>query len=148
MTNQTFIDVEKIMQLIPHRYPMLMVDRILEVKPNGLVALKNVSINEEFFSGHFPNHPVFPGVLTIEAMAQAAAIFVMNSEDIDPKTKVVYFMSIEEATFRKPIVPGDAIHLHIEKIKNRGAVWKMQGEAKVDGARVANATFTAMIVDK
>lgn len=148
MTIHNFLDVEKIMQLIPHRYPMLMVDRILEVNSDGLIALKNVSMNEDLFNGHFPSHPVFPGVLTVEAMAQAAAIFVMNSEDIDPKTKVVYFMSIEEATFRKPIIPGDAIHLHIKKIKNRGAVWKMQGEAKVDGVRVADAKFTAMIVDK
>jgi 3-hydroxyacyl-[acyl-carrier-protein] dehydratase len=142
------LDINKIMEMLPHRYPMLLVDRILEISDNGLVALKNITMNEEFFLGHFPGHPVFPGVLIIEAMAQAAAVFVTQSQSIDPKKKVVYFMSIEEAAFRKPVTPGDAMHLHIEKLKNRGNIWKMQGEAKVDGVRVANATFSAMIVDK
>lgn len=144
------IDINSIMKMLPHRYPLLMVDRILEITPDtGIVGLKNVSINEEFFNGHFPGHPVMPGVLIIEAMAQAAGIFVMsNSKDIDPSEHVVYFMSIEEAQFRKPVVPGDALHLHITKIKNRGTVWKMKGEARVDGQRVANAIFSAMIIKK
>jgi 3-hydroxyacyl-[acyl-carrier-protein] dehydratase len=148
--NNIKIDINGIMKLLPHRYPMLLVDRILEITPdNGVVALKNVTINEDFFNGHFPGHPVMPGVLIIEAMAQAAGIFVMaNSKDIDPDKFVVYFMSIEEAQFRKPVVPGDALHLHIEKIKNRGAVWKMKGEARVNGQRVANAIFSAMIIKK
>lgn len=144
------VDIKGIMKMLPHRYPLLLVDRILEITPDtGIVGLKNVSINEEFFNGHFPGHPVMPGVLIIEAMAQAAGIFVMsNSKDIEPSKHVVYFMSIEEAQFRKPVVPGDALHLHITKIKNRGSVWKMKGEARVDGQRVANAIFSAMIIKK
>lgn len=136
------------MKLLPHRFPMLLIDRVVDMTPGeGITALKNVTINEDFFNGHFPNHPIMPGVLIIEAMAQAAGVFVMSSsKDMDPKHHVVYFMSIEEAQFRKPVVPGDSLYLHIETIKNRGNVWKMKGEAKVDGQRVANAVFSAMIV--
>lgn len=142
--------VEEIMSMLPHRYPMLLVDRVIEVSNDSeVVALKNVTINEDFFNGHFPGHPVMPGVLIVEAMAQAAGIFVLcNSPEIDPQNSVVYFMSIEEAKFRKPVVPGDQLFLHINKIQSRGNVWKMRGEAKVDGKRVADATFTAMIVSK
>mgnify|MGYP003510331789 CR=1 FL=1 len=148
--SNALMHVEKIMKMLPHRYPLLMVDRVVSIEGDkGIVALKNVTINEEFFTGHFPSHPVMPGVLIIEAMAQAAGIFVIhNTPDIDPEKKVVYFMSIEEAQFRKPVVPGDSLYLHVEKVKNRGNVWKMKGEAKVDGQRVANAVFSAMIVDK
>ncbi|MCE2992560.1 MAG: 3-hydroxyacyl-ACP dehydratase FabZ [Candidatus Jidaibacter sp.] len=144
------IDINGIMKMLPHRYPLLLVDRILEINSDiGIVGSKNVSINEQFFNGHFPGHPIMPGVLIIEAMAQAAGIFVMsNSKELNPAEHVVYFMSIEEAQFRKPVVPGDCLHLHITKIKNRGAVWKMKGEARVDGQRVANAIFSAMIVKK
>lgn len=143
------IEAKDIMNMLPHRYPMLLVDRVLSWDDENLVALKNVSINENFFNGHFPGHPIMPGVLIIEAMAQAAGILVMKaSKDIDPATKVVYFMSIEHAAFRKPVLPGDTMHLHIKKIKNRTNVWKMSGEAMVDGWKVADATFTAMIVDK
>ncbi len=148
MSENSKIDISGIMELLPHRYPMLLVDRILEITPDtGIIALKNVTINEDFFNGHFPGHPVMPGVLIIEAMAQAAGIFVMaSSRDLVPSKFVVYFMSIEEAQFRKPVVPGDALHLHIDKLKNRGNVWKMKGEARVNGQRVANAVFSAMIV--
>jgi 3-hydroxyacyl-[acyl-carrier-protein] dehydratase len=148
--NNGAMQVEKIMKMLPHRFPMLMVDRVIEIDGDkGIIALKNVTINEDFFNGHFPSHPVMPGVLIIEAMAQAAGIFVIhNTSNVDPEKKVVYFMSIEEAQFRKPVVPGDALYLHVEKVKNRGNVWKMKGEARVDGQRVANATFSAMIVDK
>lgn len=142
------LDIGKIMELIPHRYPLLMVDRIIDISENSIVGLKNITINEHIFAGHFPGHPVFPGVLIIEAMAQTAAVFVTHKLKINPNEKVVYFMSIEEAAFRKPVIPGDMLHLHIETIKNRGNIWKMQGEAKVAGARVANAVFSAMIVDK
>lgn len=142
--------VEEIMQMLPHRYPMLLVDRVVEISDDReVIALKNVSINEDYFNGHFPGHPVMPGVLIVEAMAQAAGIFVLcNSPEIDPKNSLVYFMSIEEAKFRKPVVPGDQLMLHISKIQSRGNVWKMKGEARVDGVRVADATFSAMIVGK
>lgn len=142
------LDINQIMQMLPHRYPMLMVDKVIEISDNSLVAVKNITINEGVFSGHFPGHPVFPGVLIIEAMAQAAGVYVIHKKNIDPQKNVVYFMSIEDAAFRKPVLPGDSMHLHIEILKNRGKIWKMQGEAKVDGVRVANAIFSAMIVDK
>jgi 3-hydroxyacyl-[acyl-carrier-protein] dehydratase len=144
------IAINDILKVIPHRYPMLLVDRVLQIDPlKGIVALKNVTINEGFFNGHFPNHPVMPGVLIIEAMAQTAAVFVIKScPDIDRENHVVYFMSIEEAQFRKPVIPGDSLHLHVEKIRSRGNVWKMKGEAKVNSVRVANAIFSAMIVKK
>jgi 3-hydroxyacyl-[acyl-carrier-protein] dehydratase len=150
MANKQVINVDTIMKMIPHRYPMLMVDKIVEVhEEKGIVGLKNVTINEEFFLGHFPSHPVMPGVLIIEAMAQTAGIYVIhNTPNIDPEKTVVYFMSIDEAQFRKPVVPGDSLYLHVEKVKSRGNVWKMKGEARVEGQRVANAVFTAMIVDK
>lgn len=108
MENNAILNVNTIMKMLPHRYPMLMVDRIVEVKgEEGIVGLKNVTINEEFFLGHFPSHPVMPGVLIIEAMAQTAGIYVIhNTPNIDPEKTVVYFMSIEEAQFRKPVVPG------------------------------------------
>lgn len=147
--DSNLMDIKRITQMLPHRYPMLLVDKVLEFNDEGLVAIKNVTINEQYFNGHFPGHPIMPGVLIIEAMAQAAGLFVMYySKDIDPANKVVYFMSIEHAAFRKPVVPGDTMHLHIKKIKNRSNVWKMSGEAKVNGVRVADAAFTAMIVDK
>lgn len=144
------MDIREVLELLPHRYPILLVDRVLEIsKEKGIKALKNVTINEDIFNGHFPGHPVMPGVLIIEALAQAAGIYVMSSESkLDPKEHIVYFMSIEEAQFRKPVIPGDALILEVEVIKNRGKVWKMKGEAKVNGQRVANATFSAMIVEK
>ncbi len=145
------INIEKIMSLIPHRYPLLLVDKVVEfVKDESLIAVKNVTINENFFNGHFPGYPIMPGVLIVEAIAQAAGIFVMlnsNEEDVQ-KNKVVYFMSIEEAHFRKPVVPGDTLHLHVEKIRNRGNVWKMKGEARVEGVRVTDVFFSAMFVDR
>ncbi len=143
------LNIEKIMEIIPHRYPLLLVDRIVEMHPDeGAVALKNVTINEDFFNGHFPGKPIMPGVLIIEAMAQASAAFVIITMGVATEGKLVYFMSIDEAHFRKPVVPGDTLYLHIQKIRSRGNVWKMKGEARVDGIRVANAVFSAMVVDK
>ncbi len=135
--------------MLPHRYPMLLVDRVVEYKDDSIVALKNVTINENFFNGHFPDAPIMPGVLIIESMAQAAGIYVINSlKGVNTDGKLVYFMSIEEAHFRKPVVPGDTLYLHVSKIKSRGNVWKMKGEARVDGQRVADAIFSAMIIDR
>jgi 3-hydroxyacyl-[acyl-carrier-protein] dehydratase len=140
--------IEHIMKILPHRYPMLLVDRIIEVTPNeSAIALKNVTINESQFMGHFPGKPIMPGVLIIEAMAQAAASFVGAGEE-NPEEKLVYFMSIESARFRKPVVPGDSMYLHVSLIKRRGNVWKVKGEAKVDGMIVADSEFTAMTVEK
>lgn len=143
------IDINRIIQMIPHRYPILLVDRILEVKGGeSAVALKNVTMNEPHFQGHFPGFPVMPGVLIVEAMAQTAAVVVVEALGKKAEGKVVFFMSIEEAKFRKPVVPGDAMHLHIQKAHSRGNVWKFEGRAIVDGNLHAEATFSAMIVDK
>lgn len=142
------LDVRGIMKMIPHRYPFLLVDRLLSFAPGqGAVGLKNVTINENFFNGHFPEFPVMPGVLIVEAMAQTAALFVVKMLGDAASGKLVYFMTIDNARFRKPVVPGDSLHIHITKLKNRQNVWKFQGEAKVDGHLCAEAVFSAMIVD-
>lgn len=149
--NKSFstLQVTKIMELIPHRYPFLLIDRLLEVKAGGgAIALKNVTINENFFVGHFPSHPVMPGVLIIEAMAQAAAAFITLDQGLHSSDKVIYFMSIENAKFRKPVIPGDALYLHVSKIQGRQNVCKMRGEARVDEVVVAEAVFSAMLVDR
>ena len=142
------IDINRIMQLIPHRYPFLLIDRIVELVPDvRAVGVKNVTYNEPFFQGHFPKHPIMPGVLVIESMAQTAAVMVMETLQRNAEGVVVYFMSIDEARFRKPIVPGDSVHIHVEKQRQRGNVWKFKGEAKVGGTLMAEAVFTAMIVE-
>ena len=146
---ESVIDINRIMEMIPHRYPILLVDRVLKIKPGeGAIALKNVSMNEPHFAGHFPGHPVMPGVLIVEAMAQTAALVVVEALGDNAQGRVVYFMTIENARFRKPVTPGDALHIHVDKIKTRGAVWKFKGVAKVDEQVVAEATFSAMITDK
>ena len=143
------IDAKRIMEMIPHRYPFLLIDRVLDVVPNeSALALKNVTINENFFQGHFPGAPVMPGVLIIEAMAQTAAALVVHSAGKELEGKLVYFMAIDEAKFRKPVVPGDQLHISVTKQQNRRNVWKFQGEAKVDGVLCAEAVVTAMIMDK
>lgn len=145
---ETDIDVNRVMELIPHRYPFLMVDKIEEIELGvKAVGIKNVSINENFFQGHFPTRPVFPGVLIIESMAQTAGCLVVATLGKEAEGKLVYFMTIDDARFRKPVVPGDQIKIHVEKSRNRGPVWKFTGAAKVDGVLVAEATFSAMIVD-
>ena len=143
------IEVERIMRMIPHRYPFLMIDRVVDVVADRTaVGIKNVSINEYFFEGHVPGHAVMPGVLLIEAMAQTAAVFVVHTLGPDAEGKLVYFMSIEHAKFRRPVVPGDQLHVHVTKERNRGPVWKLRGEVKVNGIVVADAAFSAMIRDR
>lgn len=143
------INIVKIMEMIPHRYPILLVDRILESIPGeSAVGLKNVTMNEPHFMGHFPGYPVMPGVLIVEAMAQTAALVVVEFLGEQAKGKVVYFMTIDDARFRRPVVPGDSLHVHVEKIRARGPVWKFKGVAKVGNTVCAEATFSAMITDK
>ncbi len=142
-------DVNRIMQLIPHRYPFLLIDRIKDIVSNkSAVGIKNVSINEEVFQGHFPGHPIFPGVLIIEAMAQTAGCLVVHSLGPSAHDKLVYFMTIDEARFRKPVVPGDQLEVHVVIERSRGPVWKFKGEAKVNGTLHAEAMFSAMIMDR
>lgn len=142
------IDTKRIMEMIPHRYPILLIDRIIQIEPNeSAVGLKNVTINENFFNGHFPGAPVMPGVLIIEAMAQTAAALVVYSGGKELEGKLVYFMAIDNAKFRKPVTPGDTLHIHVTRQQNRHNVWRFQGEAKVNGELCAEAVVTAMIVD-
>jgi 3-hydroxyacyl-[acyl-carrier-protein] dehydratase len=141
-------DIGRIMKLLPHRYPFLLVDRIIDMDgDNSAVGIKNVTINEPFFQGHFPNFPVMPGVLLIEGMAQTAGALCVASlkENYDPQ--VVYFMAIDRARFRRPVLPGDTVHYHMVKRRNRGRVWRFEGKAKVNGQVVAEAEISAMIVD-
>jgi 3-hydroxyacyl-[acyl-carrier-protein] dehydratase len=142
-------DIARIMQAIPHRYPFLLIDRVVDLVPNvSAVGVKNVSVNEHFFQGHFPNHPVMPGVLIIESMAQTAAVLVVETLGDEAAGRVVYFMSIEGAKFRRPVVPGDQLRVHVTKDRNRGNVWKFNAVARVDGVSVAEATYAAMIMLK
>lgn len=143
------IDIEGVMRMIPHRYPFLMIDKIVDLIPgSSATGVKNVSINEPFFQGHFPSRPVMPGVLLIEAMAQTAAVVVVHSLGPTFEGKLVYFMSVESARFRKPVFPGDTLQVHVARQRNRANVWKFSGEAKVDGVLVAEAVYTAMILDE
>lgn len=143
------VDINRIMKLIPHRYPMLLIDRIKDIVPfESATGIKNVTINESFFQGHFPVSPVMPGVLIIEAMAQTAGALVVHSAGVELEGKLVYFMAIDEAKFRKPVIPGDQIHIKVTKIQNRRTVWKFKSEALVDGELCAEAIVTAMIMDK
>jgi 3-hydroxyacyl-[acyl-carrier-protein] dehydratase len=142
------VGIERVMEMIPHRYPLLMIDRVIDVIPDvSAVGVKNVSINEPQFQGHFPRHPVMPGVLIIEAMAQSAAVLVVETLGKDSEGKLVYFMAVDRARFRKPVTPGDVMYVHVTKEHQRGSVWKFYAEAKVDGAVVAEATYSAMILD-
>ncbi|MBU0691049.1 bifunctional UDP-3-O-[3-hydroxymyristoyl] N-acetylglucosamine deacetylase/3-hydroxyacyl-ACP dehydratase [bacterium] len=141
-------DSQAIQNLLPHRYPMLLVDRILELTPEErVVGLKNVTRNEQFFEGHFPDHPIMPGVLIIEAMGQTGGVLLLNSVD-NPETKVVYFTGLDNIKFRKPVIPGDQIRFTVEMLLFRRGICKMKGEAHVDGVLVAEADMTAVVVDK
>ena len=142
-------DIGQIMAAIPHRYPFLLVDRVVDVVLNErATGVKNVTINEGFFQGHFPRHPVFPGVLIIESMAQTAAVLVVKTLGPSAEGKLVYFMSVENAKFRRPVGPGDQLRIHVTKERQRGNVWKFNAVARVDGTAVAEATYAAMILDK
>jgi 3-hydroxyacyl-[acyl-carrier-protein] dehydratase len=142
-------DIVQIMQAIPHRYPFLLVDRVVElVKDVSCIGIKNVTINENFFQGHFPTMPVMPGVLIIECMAQTAAVLVVETLGPAWAGKLVYFMTVDNAKFRKPVVPGDQMRVHVVKQRQRGNIWKFTAEAKVDGKVVAEATYAAMILDR
>jgi len=138
--------IAEIMRILPHRYPFLLVDRVIEVDPDKrLVALKNVSINEPFFNGHFPGAPVMPGVLTIEAMAQAGAILGLLEKKADLTKSLVYFMGIDEAKFRRPIVPGDQMRIVVEVLRRKSIVWKMKGEVYVGSELAAEAILLSSI---
>jgi len=141
-------DILRVMAALPHRYPMLLVDRVEEIVPNqSIVAYKAVTINEGFFQGHFPGKPIMPGVLIVEALAQAAGVLTVESQDLAGSGKLVYFMSIEEAKFRAPVEPGVLLRLEVEAVQSRGRVHKFFGKALIDGKIAAQANFTAMIVD-
>ena len=141
-------DIVRILKMIPHRYPMLLVDKVIDiVAGESATGIKNVTMNEPQFQGHFPGKPIMPGVMIVEAMAQTSAVIVVHALGDDGLDKLVYFMSIDNAKFRKPVVPGDRMYIYVAKERARGAVWKFKAVAKVDEKVVAEATFTAMIVD-
>jgi len=143
------MNICEIMRLLPHRYPFLLLDRITALDDDSRWAegLKNVTINEQFFQGHFPGHPVMPGVLIVEGMAQLSGALALTTVE-DPSVKVIYFMSIEQAKFRRPVVPGDTLHYRVDLIRQRRNVWVMEAKATVDDTTVTEARFTAMVVDK
>jgi 3-hydroxyacyl-[acyl-carrier-protein] dehydratase len=141
------MDIREIQKFLPHRYPFLLVDKIIEIDPGiKAVGIKNVTINEEFFQGHFPGQPIMPGVLIIEALAQLAGVLAFHSGATPSKS--VYFMSIEKAKFRRPVVPGDQLKLEVTILQHRGNVWKFSGNAVVEEKTAAEAEFTAMVIDR
>jgi len=139
------MDIRDIERVLPHRYPFLLVDRVTLIDDERIVALKNVTRNEPHFNGHFPGHPVMPGVLIIEALAQAGALYAARLTKFDPERQVIYFMAIDKAKFRKPVVPGDQLTLEVTPLRKGGTIWKLRGEAKVGDAVVAEAEFMASI---
>jgi 3-hydroxyacyl-[acyl-carrier-protein] dehydratase len=142
------IEIGRIMEMIPHRYPFLLIDQVVDVLPDSsAVGIKNVTVNEPFFQGHFPGQPVMPGVLIVEAMAQTAAVLVVHTLGKSSEGKLVYFATIDAARFRKPILPGHTVRIRVEKERNRGNFWKFNGEARVNDALMAEATFAAMIME-
>jgi 3-hydroxyacyl-[acyl-carrier-protein] dehydratase len=145
----TQVDVQRIMEMIPHRHPFLMIDKVVDMVANErATGIKNVSINEGYFQGHFPARPVMPGVLIIEAMAQTAAVLVVHTLEPEAEGKLVYFMSVDNARFRRPVFPGDRLDVYVAKQRNRGNVWKFEGRAKVGDNLMAEAVFAAMILNE
>ena len=143
---KSVLEVEELMQVLPHRYPLLLVDRLVDIVPGeGAVGIKNVSYGDQFFQGHFPQKPVMPGVLIIEAMAQSAAAYTSYTEDLDTDGKVVLFMGVDKARFRRPVIPGDQLRIAVRTVQRRAPVWRFEGVASVDGKRVAEAQFSAML---
>ena len=144
------LDVNEIMRILPHRYPLLLIDRVVEISLNEHIkAYKNVTIGEHVFQGHFPGHPIYPGVMIIEGMAQAGGVLAFKSMDeSELQDKVVYFMSIDKAKFRLPVRPGDRLDYEIKALKHRGKIWVLKGEAYIDGKLAAEAELQAMIMDK
>jgi len=142
------LDSTAIQKLLPHRYPFLLIDRVVELSAERVAAIKNVTINEPFFQGHFPGHPIMPGVLIVEAMAQAGGVLALATMDITCETHVIYFMAIDKVKFRKPVVPGDQLRLEVEPLRKGGAIWKMQGRALVDGQLVTEAEFLATVAKR
>ena len=144
--SQVTLDIDEILKMIPHRYPFLMIDKVIDVvRGQSAVGVKSVTINEPHFQGHFPRWPVMPGVLIVEAMAQTAAVLVVHTLGPVSEGKLVYFMSIDNCRFRRPVYPGDQLHVLVEKERNRGPVWKFHGTAKVGDKVVAEAVFAAMV---
>lgn len=144
----TQIDITEILERIPHRYPFLLVDRCEEYKPNeSIVGIKCVTVNEPFFQGHFPNYPVMPGVLIIEAIAQTGAVLMSKTLDVDVAGKTILFMSVDNARFRLPVRPGDVLRMHVEVVRHRGDIFKFRGQAKVEGKVAAECEFAAMVVE-
>lgn len=141
------VDIQDIKRMIPHRYPFLMIDRVKQINLNkSAIGIKNVTVNEPHFQGHFPSRPIMPGVTIVEAMAQTAAVLVVMTLDMIDNDMLVYFLSIDKCKFRHPVVPGDQLELHVRVIRGRGKLWRFHGEGKVDGKVVAEAEFNAMMV--
>jgi 3-hydroxyacyl-[acyl-carrier-protein] dehydratase len=143
------LDIERILQILPHRWPFILVDRVTEVVPNEVIrGHKCVSMNEPWFLGHFPNHPIMPGVLVIEALAQIGGILAYASEPFDSEASLLYFLGIDKAKFRRPVVPGDRLDLEVSVVQHRTNVWKLKGEASVDGTLCAQGELLASVVDR
>jgi beta-hydroxyacyl-ACP dehydratase FabZ len=147
MAEAAAVSAQEILSILPHRFPFLLVDRVREIGPDKIVALKNVSWNEPFFQGHFPGMPIMPGVLQVEAMAQAGGILAARSGDFDPKKQVVFFMAIDQVKFRKPVTPGDQLVIEVVPLR-KGRIWRMKGEIRVDDQVVSSAEFMATMAPR
>ncbi|MBT8472106.1 MAG: 3-hydroxyacyl-ACP dehydratase FabZ [Marinicaulis sp.] len=142
------LNLEELMLLLPHRYPILLIDRLVEIKPgDSAVGIKNISYSDPVFQGHFPEKPIWPGVFMIEAMAQAAAAFTAYTEELNVDGKIILFMGVEKAKFRRPVVPGDQLRIAVRTVQRRMPVWRFAGVAEVDGKKVAEAEYSAMLAD-